>query len=275
MASCEGWTANTPPTSYYLKPTQRPEYGVLARWSMGARIYQVAKRPVLSTAFGWETHGFFQEAGFWSTDQPSEANRLLRDNSIKYVVVKAVHDLQSDYRIAVKGEEEGALPSGMTDHFNPKRSMYWRLMKGDGSSMVANGFVPALDRYRLVYESDFLAGSATVNDSGVSYYKIYEFVLGARLQGKAGTGLPVTVSLPISTSRNRKFVYFNRVITDSNGDFSFQLPYSTVESQGGTLPMGNYTVRIGGSKPFQVAVTEDDIFLGKTIHVDSRNNILE
>ena len=257
---------HTPPTRAYRRPVTRPEYGVLARWSMGARIYQVAARPSLATAFGWETYGFLQAAGFWSTADADAAYHLLRENRIRYVMTQAVHDVGVDARVAAKAVRSGLLAPALAPPaagLTPDLTMQRRLALGDGAAMAAGGaFLPALSHFRLLYESPYSAGGKIPG----GFYKIFEVVAGARVTGRAAPGIPVSVALPLRTARNRDFVYFDRVVSDDRGEFSLILPYATTSVNGGTMSAGSYRLRIGGRER-RLRVDEKQVVQGAVIRL--------
>lgn len=260
----------TPTTSYWLNPVQKPEYGVLARWSIGAQIYHIAQRPSLSTAFGWEAYGFFQEAGFWATEEESKALAIIQEAKVRYVVAQAAHDLKTDFDEVLFGQGRGTLPPDFAAPvFRPERTMQARLMKGDGSIMKdGSGIVPALASFRLVYESDYLAAKAGGASTDLSYYKVFEVVPGALLSGTVTGGVPVTLMLEVQTSRQRKMTYLSQTLADENGAFSLRLPYSTTGRQGDSLPLGDYALYVGQERKGTIAVSEADVVNGGTISLE-------
>ncbi|MDD5758649.1 MAG: STT3 domain-containing protein [Desulfobulbaceae bacterium] len=257
----------TPPTSHWLNPVQKPEYGVLARWSMGAQIYQIAQRPALSTAFGWEAYGFFQEAAFWATEDESKALAIIQEARVRYVVAQAAHDLKTDFEEALFGQGRGDLPPNFAAPvFRPERTMQVRLMRGDGSIMKDGSvIVPALGSFRLIYESSYLASKAGGGSADLSYYKVFEVVRGAELRGRVERGVPVTLMLELQTSRQRKMTYLSQALADENGLFSVRLPYATIGQQGDTLPLGDYAIFVGQERKGTIAVSEADVVNGQRI----------
>jgi len=260
----------TPVTSHWLNPTEKPEYGVLGRWSMGAQIYQIAERPALSTAFGWEAYGFFQEAGFWVTEEESKALALIREGQVRYVIAQANHDLQGDFDEVKYAQAKGDLPPGIASPvFAPERTMQTRLMQGDGSMVKAGtAMLPALTSLRLVYESSYLADKEGRVPAGLSYYKVFEVVKGAVITGKVVSAAPVTLMLEVRTSRQRKMTYLSQVVADENGVFTVRVPYSTTVAQGDSLPLGGYKIYVGRELKGTVAVTEADVVNGGTVSAD-------
>jgi len=254
----------TPATSHWTNPRTRPEYGVLARWSLGALIYQVAQRPALSTAFGWEGYGFYQEAGFWVTEDAAQALSVAREARVRYVVVQAIHDLKTDFAVASQGAARGELPSGLVgQQLHVERSMHQRLMQGDGSMMrAADAMLPALEAVRLVYESPYLAQTA---GGEMSYYKVFEVVPGAVISGKAPSGEAVILKLDLLTTRERTLTYLTRVRADQQGRFTARVPYATDSRQGDTRPLGEYTLYVGQAVQGQVSVSEAEVVNGSTV----------
>lgn len=263
---------NTPPTSHWLSPEQKPEYGILARWSLGARLYQDARRPSLSTAFGWETYGFYQEAAFWVTEDESKAMELLDNGMIRYVVAQAAHDLKTDYALVLQGQQRGDLPQGLAgSEFRPERTMQSRLIQGDGSMMKLpdnSTMLPALTCLRLVYESKYLARGGDGASLDMSYYKLFESVRGAVISGKAAEAEQVVVSLSLQTGRGRRWSYLARTYAAADGSFVIRVPYSTLEKQGETSPLGRYIVYVGREMKGEVAVSETDVLGGRTVQFD-------
>ena len=257
----------TPPTSYWLDPVRRPEYGVLARWSLGAKIYQLARRPAVATGFGWEAYGFYQEAGFWAAVEESKAQAIIREAKIRYVLAQAVHDLHTDYLVASQGQTQGKLPPGTVPPvFDPQGAMHTRLMMADGSMMKSGGeLLPALSTLRLVHESDYLATPATGATPGLSYYKVFEAVAGAMVTGRAAPGEAVILALDLQTGRGRRFSYLTRTYAGPDGQFSVRVPYATGVRQGDTQALGGYAVYLGQERQGSLAVSESDIESGQTL----------
>jgi dolichyl-diphosphooligosaccharide--protein glycosyltransferase len=243
LAAALSWLRdNTPPTAHYDWPVTPPEYGVLADWGLGAHLVNVGQRPALATNFGWEIHGLYESAAFQVLDDPAAAGEILRANRIRYLLLNQLIGSQEDNRAiiafaAANGKYHGPVPTGKSQ----QRTMFHRLLVRDGS---ASGEMPALGRYRLVYES---ANTYTFPGTGpVSHYKIFEYLPGARL---AGTGPPGTVAeleLKLSSPIGRVFAYRDRQAIGSDGRYAFRVPYPTEALSGIVRPLGPYLVRAGG-----------------------------
>jgi asparagine N-glycosylation enzyme membrane subunit Stt3 len=261
---------NTPKTSYHLSPNQQPEYGILANWNLGAFIYQVAERPALATAFGSETHGLYEQTGFMSTSHPEIAATILRENKIRYVLLKAIKSVQDDFSIAAYGEKTGKIPVGTTDVFRPELSMYNRLMYYDSASYaLEEGTVPAVGNYRLVFETG-LRTEIRNPPMIVSWYKVFEVVPGARITGRTRPGAEVSVNLRLVTNAGRTMYFTDRTRSDREGRYDFRVPYSTETAQGDTRPVGQYGISGNGPGGIRVPVTEAEVIGGLTINLSDR-----
>ena len=116
--------------------------------------------------------------------------------------------------------------------------------------------------------------------SPVSSVKIYEYVKGARIEGRAPNGSIVEIVTNITTNKGREFIYSQRTISDNNGSYGFIVPYSTEGPvEGGTnfdVLAASYKIRTGHIEnetmvrdmEKEVAVNEEEVMEGKTVRVD-------
>ncbi|HEY9245345.1 MAG TPA: oligosaccharyl transferase, archaeosortase A system-associated [Candidatus Methanoperedens sp.] len=102
------------------------------------------------------------------------------------------------------------------------------------------------------------------------YIKIFEYVKGARIEGRAPPNTTVRISNTIITNIGRKIPYSQTTKSSLDGTYAFTVPYSTQgvplpnETQFDTKPEGPYTVSAGNySKP--VDVSEKDVLQGNTV----------
>ena len=75
----------SPPTAGFDDAVAKPEYGVLAPWSMGHALSYLARRAAVADPFG---HGVEKEARFYTAVDETEAVSVLERNSIRYVVAQ-------------------------------------------------------------------------------------------------------------------------------------------------------------------------------------------
>ncbi len=146
-----------------------------------------------------------------------------------------------------------------------------------------------LHNYRLVHESTpapyyrggneekwfknvfnvLYGGNLPVEDSG--YAKIFEYVKGAKISGRAPPDTTVTLTNTIRTNIGRTIQY-SQTTTSSNGTYAFTVPYSTLgaipgETQFDTMPAEPYTIT-AGSISKQIDISEKDVLEGNTVTLD-------
>ena len=114
--------------------------------------------------------------------------------------------------------------------------------------------------------------------SPVSYVKVFEYVKGARIEGRAPDGSIVEIATNVTTNQGREFIYSQTTI--SNGSYKFIVPYSTTGPvEGGTnydVLATTYKIRAGHIENEtivwdigkEVEVKEKEVLEGKTIRVD-------
>jgi oligosaccharyl transferase (archaeosortase A-associated) len=154
--------------------------------------------------------------------------------------------------------------SEMTAFVNQSRS------EGDLADIVAmnpaSSAVPveALQHYRLVHESE-----TPVTTSGQKFVKTFEHVPGAVIKGNAAAGTNVTIAVPVMTNKERAFIYQQSNVTDSNGEFTLVVPYSTTGPNASgtnfdTKPLGSYRLTVG-DRVTDVVVPEEAVMSGTVI----------
>lgn len=158
---------------------------------------------------------------------------------------------------------------------------YYELMEAKLHIFDGNG----LHSYRLVHESQrnpygdeqgykniynmLYGGNIPVENSGL--VKVFEFVKGAKITGRAPPNAQVTLTNTIKTNIGRTFQY-SQTTTSDNGTYVFTVPYSTTgpvagETNFDTQPEGLYTVTAGNITR-HVDVSERDVLDGGTVTID-------
>ncbi|MEN6395276.1 MAG: oligosaccharyl transferase, archaeosortase A system-associated [Methanoregula sp.] len=110
--------------------------------------------------------------------------------------------------------------------------------------------VPALDHYRLVYESSTNAFDSDTVD--IKYVKIFEYVKGAHIKGSG------IIEVPLVTNTGRNFTYRQQ---STNGEFV--VPYSTTGNTYNVKATGKYRIE-GTGTTFDVP--ESAVMQGLTIN---------
>ncbi len=258
--------ASSPETSYYLEPSETPEYGVLSWWDYGNWIVYLAKRPVVSNNF---QTGIQDSALFFTTDSEKEAKAVMEKLNVKYVITDkqmasgkfgaivelAGKDLEKYFDIeTVTGK------SGLETVATPKKEFMntevYKLHELDGTN---------LGNLRLVHESTVPENTSDKKND----VKIFEFVPGARLSGTASPKQTITATLELNSNTGRKFTYQNKAVSDENGSYEITVPYPTENTKGGVSALSAYSLSTGENVTIseKIQVTEKDILNGNRIEV--------
>jgi len=280
-----------------INPYPYPEeaYGILARWDFGHMITYYAQRIPNSNPFhqgvGRKNKEKALELGegvFFLETSEEKAVNYLEKLRTKYII--------TDYQLAhpdrgfrskvkwVQGNLEGYLESeepvsGLSKYDN---SMIARLHvldgRGETIEIETNGqkkefYIEPLSHFRLVYESKrTVVSSGGDSEDIIKAIKIFEYVKGAKIKGKAKSGTEVIISTEIETNQDRKFVYQKNTEAE-DGHFEFIVPYSTFGEEG-RLPDQTqfvvfaqpYKIKIK-DKEIEVNISEKDVLEGRTIEI--------
>jgi dolichyl-diphosphooligosaccharide--protein glycosyltransferase len=238
----------TPATSGWLDDEARPEYGVLAPWALGHILEYVARRPTVVNPFGDDlgSHNWDVVQRYYLGGE-REAATILDRLGARYVV--------ASHRPGFLGQE--ALPG----------AMFYSLYFFDGARRSTLPLVrdhPApepLRRHRLLYESPPRQGTG---DDGPSSFKVFEFVPGASIQGRAGAGASVRLSLSLETNRGRLVTYEDQVRAGPDGRFAIRVPYANQDGPMATRVAGEYTLECEGDRA-RVRVGEAQVRAGSVV----------
>ena len=202
----------TPPTRGYLDPDLEPEYAVLAPWDLGHSVKYYGRRPVNVDNFGddvaRENFGIVDQ--YFQTDRESDAIAIARQLGARYVLVSAV-------------EVRRTGGYGL-------RSMFARLSLPDPGPrrMVGKGAaarelqILRLVNHRLIFETRPFKGRPGEERS---YYKLYELVEGARVEGAAPPGTVVEARLVLSPRFGGELLFVTAGKADEFGRYQLTLPY--------------------------------------------------
>jgi dolichyl-diphosphooligosaccharide--protein glycosyltransferase len=238
----------TPATSGWLDSSRRPEYGILAPWTIGHVLEYEARRPTVTDNFGDDIgrKNYLLALLYFQSREPAAADLLDRLGA-RYVVAQFAPNYL--------GEEP--VPG----------SMFFSLFRYDGSLFDPppgdrEGIaVPALERHRLIYESQALAPTTPPGDP---LYKVFEYVAGARIVGRAVPGASIRATLPLRTNRRREFVYTARTTASADGRYELRVPYANVGGPPGVRAGPHYTLASGGAT-VELRVDEHSVTTGAEI----------
>jgi dolichyl-diphosphooligosaccharide--protein glycosyltransferase len=218
---------NTPPTSGYFDPDGAPEYGVLAPWGFGHLLKYSARRPTVVGNFGDDVgdENLRRVDAYLRNPEPAAA-RILDDLKVRYVLLQTLTD--------------EALERFQGD------AMRRRLSVDDS---------PGLAHHRLLYESPLNLSRAVVGRSEV---RVFEYVRGADVSGRAAPGAIVRASLDYESNRGRRGSYRTSAQADASGRYRMRLAYSTRGAPPGVAADTAYRISAGG-RTVLLAVDEKQV----------------
>jgi oligosaccharyl transferase (archaeosortase A-associated) len=265
--ACDWVKENTPATSFLYSPDRGnvPEYGIMSWWDYGNYILYRAERPARANNF---QTGIKDAANFFVAGDEEAANAIMDSNDLRYVML--------DYRMGspwggvqygifddmaylagddpMSYRDNAAASANMSANDKYYNSMYSRLFYGDACGGGFSGYAIApLEHYRLLYVTD-----------GVDPVKVFEYVKGATISGRADPGSTVELKLKIATPYGQ-WMYSNDTEAGTDGLYSFVVPYHTSSSL--FVRTDDFYSITCGSLSTSVAVPESAVLGGATIQV--------
>ncbi|GAB4433013.1 MAG: hypothetical protein OHK0040_03360 [bacterium] len=271
------WIKNyTPKTSHLWKPDKKPEYAILAPWDHGHYIQYISERPTIVNNFGHQLRGDgFKVSNYvWSCETEEElvdiverynVRFLFLNDPINYISKKSAAYLKpgflDKYIIFQDGHFGEKIPAATELFFSLPLPRIWVF---DGSS---TSYGPAIKHFRLVFESQNASFLQYFEDIELKFYKMYEYVKGAKIVGKASPRSIVFFTAHFVTNFDREFDWNAAAIADENGNFKGTLPYATADDNIFVKPLSPYIVYADG-KVLELVVSNEDVINGKTINID-------
>lgn len=262
------WLKNSSPeTSYYLQPSETPEYGVLSWWDYGNWIVYISKRPAVSNNFQTNVN---DSAHFFMTDSEQEAKAIMDKFKVKYVMTDSLMVSVNGKFSAIAmiaGKDAGdyydvqkqLTNMGLQATVAAKKELFnlelYKLHNLDGSN---------LGNLRLVHESNVPENRG----NNTNIVKVFEYVQGARLSGTAKPNQPVTAMLGLKSNTGRQFIYQNEAVSDTNGSYEIIVPYSTENTGSEVGAVSAYSLKTGGNITVTgIQVKESDVLNGNRLEV--------
>ncbi|MDI6898177.1 oligosaccharyl transferase, archaeosortase A system-associated [Methanocella conradii] len=271
--ACRWVDENTPKTSYAYSADNgtHPEYGIMCWWDYGNYILYEAERPAVANNF---QTGVEDAAHFFIAQDEASANAIMEKRNAKYVMV--------DYRMGspwagvsngifenmpyLAGEDSNSyhmsylmpVPYGSERKLDGSAkyygSMYSRLFNGDGLGGRDGLGYPTngLEHYRLIYMTQ-----------GKDPVKVFEYVKGATINGKAAPGSKLELWLNV-TAPDGDHAYYSTTTAGIDGAYSFTVPYPTSSTVGIVKTGDAYTIK-SGSSSIQVQVSASAVDNGETV----------
>ncbi|HIH93855.1 TPA: oligosaccharyl transferase, archaeosortase A system-associated [Methanosarcina acetivorans] len=260
--------ASTPATSYYLEPTETPEYGVLSWWDYGNWIVYIGKRPAVSNNF---QTGVEDSANFFISNSEEEAKTIIDKLNVKYVITDtqmakgkfgsivelAGKEIEDYYNVSTVQEKTGFRTVATAKQAYMDTEIY-KLYEIDGIG---------LGNLRLVHEST--PNTTEDKNSSGNTVKVFEYVKGATLSGTTAPNATVIAKLEVSSNTGREFLYQNGDVADEKGSFEITVPYSTENAGNGVHATSAYSLTAGENSTIEgIQVTENDIQKGTIIEAN-------
>jgi asparagine N-glycosylation enzyme membrane subunit Stt3 len=232
----------SPETVGFFDRALQPEYAVLAPRSDGHVIEYAGRRPVVQGDFGNNFSGANFELAdrYYASDSETEAVSVLEEIGARYVVASAA---EIPARIGSYGP----------------RSMFARLSlpqdepaRSVGSDRLQSQVpVTRLAHHRLIYETPALDGT---RGEARSYYKLYELVIGARVEGSAPPGTRVEARLRLSAEPKGELLFLAVAEAGASGRYALTVPYPNEPFSEGMRSADSYTlVSALGETSFRVS----------------------
>lgn len=231
---------NTPPTAGWLDAKASPAYGVVGSWDVGHMIEYVGRRPTATDNFGDDigATNFLLVQDYFGGDEPSGVATLERLGA-RYVVVPHY----AEFLATAPGP----------------RSLYRALYERDGRGSVdadeasaigdRSEALPPLAHHRLVYQHTRTAQGAAERPP----YKVFEYVAGARVVGRASPGATIRASIDVRPVGGRAFEYAATALADPAGRYELVLPYASGSASAAVGTGDRYEFRCGdGSASLRV-----------------------
>ena len=278
-----------------IEPYSYPEsaYGVVAPWDMGHVITYYAHRIPISNPFA---QGFGKiksgenieigEASFFLENDELKAVDYLDQLRARYIIMDSRFKLADGYFksdiLWAQSSLEGYVEDGAEVPSRFDNSMSARLYLFDGratttkrliDNKVINFNIKHLSRFRLVFESENSVDVYCNDDNKLQEVKIFEYVKGAKVSGKAESGSKISISTMILTNQQRQFIYEQSQEAE-NGNFEFIVPYSTYGKDGYLAGQTKFSVFAQpyklkiNNREYEVKITESDVLEGKTIKIN-------
>ncbi|KXS45448.1 MAG: dolichyl-diphosphooligosaccharide--protein glycosyltransferase [Methanohalophilus sp. T328-1] len=257
--------SNSPKTSYYLDPVEKPEYGVLSWWDYGNWILYMAERPPVANNF---QTGLKDSARFFASSNESECVSILKKRNVRYVITDTSMVAEKFTHIMNIATGNSFTNNEFERFYMSEQFMDTNLAKLHISDTAQ------ISNLRLIYESNSTSqsmhlGSRIDNYENISNIKIFEYVPGATVEGFARPDREVHAKTNVTLSNGRIFEYWNTATTNESGWYELTLPYSTTGTPY-NAKVENYSITADANTSMikEVEVTEEDVISGNRLRND-------
>jgi dolichyl-diphosphooligosaccharide--protein glycosyltransferase len=281
----------TPDPGGRLDAQERPKYGVLAPWRYGFWLNYIAERPNIASPnilLPVEVKGARASLEVLLAEAEDQAARESRHLRARYILATNLNPYLGSFSSLLGRPLENLMELVQVDGETVFRftDRYFQIINNrmllfDGSQAPSFG-IPALEQFRLVYESPYRfqwtgipqERPVLLPDAEISGFKIFERVSGAMISGKTRPLTKVLAEITVRTNQGREFLYQTATRSDAQGVFSLRVPYSTRASPEPerTVALGAYRVSVEGGK-IEVPVTEEEVLQGARLGAEDVRRI--
>ncbi len=219
--------------------------------------------------------GKFYAMAVWAEGSLEKASRIYYAGSaIAYITPNGMIGLTTDYLRVPPGSKTMIVSIPSEKYFETMEARL-HLLDGCGlshyrmiyeSSPSYGGFALEELIYKMIFNREYAKkfGMPKVDITPTGYVKIFEYVKGAKITGRANAD-NVTVSVVVRTNQNRTFVW-QKTVPVVNGTYEVVVPYAQNTTYP-VKPIGDYKIRAGNVvKTF--SVSDKDVENGRTIRID-------
>lgn len=219
---------HTPVTSYYDKPTKKPEYGIMCFWGDGHYLLYYTHRPVSASNFGNDVPNFDLVNRFYLSLTEGEADALLDSLHCRYIYTSSwqyhmrfaalyLNRQSSEYfNYYPTRDQRGVISSIMMPTEKGYATTISRLQYYLGNSFyINNKYYAPYRHYRLLYV-----------DRENKSLKFYQYVPGAVIMTHARPSASGIIELKINVM-GESFIYRDSLLADKNGLWMTTVPYPT------------------------------------------------
>ena len=219
--------------------------------------------------------GKFYAMAVWAEGSLEKASRIYYVGSaIAYITPSGILGLTTDYFRVPPGSKTMVVSVPSEKYFETMEAKL-HILDGCGlshyrmiyeSSPSVGGFAIEEVIYKMIFNRNYAKkfGMPRVNLTPTGYVKIFEYVKGAKIVGRANAD-NVIVWVKIKTNQNRTFIW-QKTVKVINGTYEVVVPYAQ-DTTYPVKPIGDYTIKAGNIvKTF--SVSDEDVEKGRTIRID-------
>jgi dolichyl-diphosphooligosaccharide--protein glycosyltransferase len=232
----------TPETAGFLDPGAQPEWGLLTPPALGHAMVYFARRPVPANSFGpyLDAEKYDAVEAFYAAGDEATGVAIAERLRVRFVLTA----------------DAAGLAAPELEH---------RLHRDDGGASDSG---PHLERFRLIAEGPprgrpLAARFPRGAPPNTIPYKLFELVLGARLEAPAPPGATLRAELELETNLGRRLVYRASATAGADGVARLRVPHPT-DGAAPTRALGPWRLALGDAR-WTARVSEAAVARGEVV----------